>query len=658
MKFFYLLTLLLTIFIFNLQAQKPDSLLHRYNQKSPQEKIHFHFDKEMYVAGESIWFKVYLLSNLIPSNISSSLFVELIDATGRVIGKRTLPVFEGTAAGNLELSDSLSRGYYSIRAYTTWMLNFDKDFIFRKKIYVFNNNSIAALSTVSNDAYTINFFPEGGNLVSGVVNTVAFKATDANGYPVAAKGIVKDSQGNTVTAIKTIHDGMGKFGLFPFSGQEYFAELNFNNGKVATIKLPAPTADGIALYVDDKGGQKRIVLSRLADAKEKISLLLIGQMENDVVFKKEIVIQGQSNIINIPVNALPSGILQITVFDIKDKPLMERIVFINNDEYKLKHTLTTDSFNIGKRAKNAFVFSIADTIDGNYSIAITNEANTAVPDDRDNIISRFLLSSDIKGYVHNPSFYFNNNDKFTKEALDLVMMTNGWRRFKWEQILTTQLPEIKFTPLPYISIRGKVYAANGKDLLRDGDLNFFVKQKADSTSAFFMVPVDTQGNFKIDSLIYTDTARLYFNYNAKKRSKQDVRIKLDQTTIWPTGNDGKILQIFSVGMPIKDSLQTKLLKNREQITYYKDYIKKVVQLKEIKITAKKKSPEQQVNERYTSSIFSSSYGRTIDLINNPVPGASALAFYLQSRIPKINIIGTPGNQQIVNAIRTSIMAGP
>ncbi len=302
MKFFYLLTLLLSNFVFNLQAQKPDSLLQDYYQKSPQEKIYFHFDKEMYVAGETIWFKVYLLSNLIPSDISSSLFVELFDASGRIIGKRTLPVFSGTTAGNLELSDSLPGGYYTMRAYTSWMLNFDKDFIFHKKIFVFNNNFIPALSTASKDAYTITFFPEGGNLVSGAVNTVAFKVTDANGYPVAVNGVVKDSKGNTVTAIKTIHDGMGKFNLFPIVGQEYFAEFNFGNGKPATIKLPAST-DGIALYVDDKSGQKRIILSRSVEAKEKIPLLLIGQMDNNVVFKKEIVMQGETNIINIPVNA-------------------------------------------------------------------------------------------------------------------------------------------------------------------------------------------------------------------------------------------------------------------------------------------------------------------------------------------------------------------
>jgi hypothetical protein len=366
--------------------------------------------------------------------------------------------------------------------------------------------------------------------------------------------------------------------------------------------------------------------------------------------------------INIPVRygTFPSGIMQITVFDSSGKPLLERITFVNNEEYKVNAGLNTDTLNINRRAKNVFTFSVPDTLEGNYSVAITDADKTVSEPDRDNIVSRFLLSSDIKGYVHDPAFYFQNNDKATKDALELVMMTNGWRRFKWEQVLSGHNPQITFQPLHYIRIRGKVYAENKKDIITEGSLNFFLHDKADSATIFFTVPVDAQGNFIIDSLMFSDTADLHFNYNTRKRSKKNVYVKLEEPSAWPVKNFNNLpSENYYVESKLLDSIRIKMNKNLSELKSYNEFMTKVIQLKEVKLNAVKRSPTQIVNERYTSALFASPGAKMIDLVTNPVTNNTSLETLIRSRIPGVDITGPPGQRYLTSVFGGgSIMRGP
>ncbi|MBA2249756.1 MAG: hypothetical protein H0W12_06145 [Chitinophagaceae bacterium] len=644
-----------TIFIFfsllflQSKAQTPDVLLGKFNLAAPQEKIHIHFDKEMYVAGESIWFKAYLTSQFLPSGISSSLFVEFIDSRGKLISKKNLPVFEGTSQGNIELPDSLAGGSYTIRAYTAWMLNFDKEFNFTKKIFVFNNTASLPVAEMKNDSYTFNFFPEGGNMIADVVNYIAYKATDANGYPISFQGSIVDSKGNNIIDIKTVHDGMGRFPFLPQYDEKYFAKVKFDNGKEATMQLPASLLQGIAMHIDKNNTGLRIALTRpSAYAKDKMPLFIVGQMENNVVFKTNITLDGETGNITVPTSTFPSGILQITIFDAEQKPIAERLSFVDNEDYKLNSSFTMAVFNTTKRAKNNFSFAVPDSIEGSYSVAITDEDKVGILPDRNNIISDLLLSADIKGYVHDPAFYFTSNDKFTKDALELVMMTNGWRRFKWEQILASQTPDIKYKPYPYIRFSGKVYEENKTTLVTSGDLNFFVRDKVDSSTIFISAPIDAEGNFKIDSLYFSDTAHVYFDYNTKKKSKKQVFLKLDQTSPWPLRNFLNMPAINYRDDVFSDSMMLKMKRNKDQLTFYNAEMSKYIRLKEIKIKVRQKSPAQLVNERYTSSLFSNENAKIIDLVNNPTPNTTNLETFIRSRIPGVDFLGSPGNQKIVS----------
>ena len=653
MKRFKLFTALCFLFSMKASAQQPDLLLNEFNSKYPQEKIHIHFDKDAYVAGETMWFKAYLLSNLLPDTISSSLFVELIDRNGKVVSMKSLPVFEGTASGNIDMPDSMDRGFYTVQAYTSWMLNFDKSFLYHKNIFVFNGSSAAVVPAEKDNNNRLDFFPEGGNLISDVVNYVAYKATDKNGIPVSFSGSITDSKGNAITDLKTVHDGMGRFTLLPAADEKYFAKVKFQDGSIVTVALPAAVT-GIAMHIDRSQQDIRITLSRANDIKDKKSFLILGQMENHTVFKTESVLTGESITVSVPVLNFASGILHVTLFE-NGKPVQERLTFINNGEYKTRGYLTSDTLNLRKREKNVFSLLIPDSIAGSYSVAVTDEDRTVNSESKDDIVSRFLLTDDLKGYVHNPFFYFNHDDKFTKDALELVMMTNGWRRFKWDELLSTHLPAIKESPQPYIRISGKVFGSNKTDLVREGDLNFFIKGKSDSTTSFFIVPIDREGNFKIDSLIFIDTATVFFNYNTKNKNKKDVWLKLDHNSGWPSPISGSYNSINDLSLP--DSLLSILGKVKDQVKYYNDYTRKFLELKEIKIKAKKKTPEQLVNERYVSPFFSSYGMKTLDLINHPIPNGSRLSELIRNQIQRVQVIGSSGNISIVRGINTSLSGG-
>ena len=655
---------LLLFFIFIMihsQAQTPGALLNNYNHKYPQEKIHLHFDKDMYVAGETIWFKAYLLSDLLPDTISSTLVVEMIDANGKVAKRQNLPVIEGTANGSFQLPEDLQGGYYTIHAYTGWMLNFDAAFLFNKNIFIYNGRSNATTPPLKNNNFTVDFFPEGGNLVMDVVNYIAFKGTDAKGYPVSFTGSITDSKGNNITDIKTMHDGMGKFTLLPQLEEKYSANLKFENGKIATVQLPA-VQRGVALHIDNDQKTLRITLTRSADdTKEKQTYSLLGQMENHVLFETPLVLEGEAGSIALSEANYPTGILQVTVFDAAGLPVRERLTFVNNDDYNLKASLIRETLNVNSKAKNVLNLSVPDNIEGSFSISITDDNKSVKEQHVDNIVSRFLLSSDIRGYVHEPAYYFMNNDKPTRTALELVMMTNGWRRFKWDELLSKQQTAGKFKPLPFLHLSGKVYTENKKDLITQGALNFIVKVKADSSTAFFTAPIDPSGNFNVDSLIFRDTAAIFFNYNTKQKNKKQVWLKLDQTSSFPVDvNPSPVSTILSsIADNIFDSVKQRLNKNQEQLNTYNKEQLQMIQLKEIKINVKKRSPTQLVNERYTSSVFSTpNANTTLDLINNKPPNISNLIVFIRNQIPGIDIVGPPGNQRIVSTFgATSLQTG-
>jgi len=436
------------------QAQPPQQLLSKWITQSPVEKVYLHIDRDNYIAGENAWFKAYTLSDYQPDTISTSLYVELVNEKGDLLSRAIVPVLLGTAHGQLVLADSLVTGSYLLRAYSPTMLNHDTGFIYQRTIFIYgrkNNNPV----TRKEDLLRLEFFPEGGNLVSRFSNTIAFRASHENGLPVNINGTVYNEKDEPVSTFSSLHDGMGMLELTPAQGRTYYAIIAGDPG-AKKYPLPEQTDKGIALTVIPHPQGNFFEIKQQKDDPVFQVAYMIGQMQHHVVFRQEFKTAREEIQGIINTQGLHSGILQITFFNAMDQPLAERLCFVSNKEYILAGELTADTLNFNEKGRSRLSIRLKDTVQGSFSISITDPEYLISPVREENIFSSLLLTSDLKGYIHHPAWYFSSDADSVKTALDLVMMTNGWRRFRWNELAQKVNRAPVYKDAAYITLSGKV----------------------------------------------------------------------------------------------------------------------------------------------------------------------------------------------------------
>ncbi len=620
-------------------AQKIDSMINVYGESYPQEKVHVHFDKSVYNPGETIWFKAYLFSGFMPSAISKNFYAELIDpATGKMLQRKTLPIFESSSASNFDLPLTLNLPEVVFRAYTTWMMNFDTTFLYTKTIRIITKSPAA--SSVTDNKPVINFFPEGGDLVGGLSTTVAFKAVDGYGYPIKVKGTVKDTKGASVASFSSVHDGMGRFDMEPASGNTYTAEWQDSTGTTYKTELPGVKNQGAILQISGAPGRKTFIVKRAIEGGAELKkLYIVGHMYQQVVYKATVDLN--TNFMTsgvIPVANLPSGILQVTLFNSNWQPLAERITFINNNDFTFTPNVITLGKNLEKRGRNIITVDVPDTLKTNLSIAITD---AGVGDDgQDNIISRILLTGDLKGYVFNPAYYLSSDADSVQQHLDLVMMTNGWRRFKWEDLAAGKLPVIKFPRENYLSLKGELLGLQPSQIPPNTSLNVFLEAK-DSSRQIFSLPVDSRGKFGEDGLIFFDTVKVYYQFNQNKQLAGRAVVNFDNGSF-------KVPSLIrsSPAWRVINPADSFAIKRSRFVAEEADRIRpelarKVKTLEAVTVTARQRSRSQLLDQRYTSGLFSGGDAYSFDMSEDPFANSARDIFqFLQGRVAGLMI--SPG----------------
>ncbi|WP_341837039.1 MG2 domain-containing protein [Chitinophaga pollutisoli] len=617
--------------------------LEKFTNNYPQEKVYLHLDKDYYAAGETIWFSGYVTLNNLPAIGARNLYAELRDAKGAIVQKELLLIYDGGAAGEFTLPESTKPGLYQLRAYTAWMLNFDTTFMFFKNIQVFDPKTGKAGDVAAPKEYSVQFFPEGGDLITNVSSAVAFKAIDENGYPIKVAGAVRDSKGKQVALIETLHDGMGSFELKPEPGESYKAVITNAGGTEKSFNLPAVKPSGIALKVYNRGSRIFYLTGfNELDASQN-EMLLIAQMHNQVIYKADLNV-GEGKVSGlIPAQNLPSGIMQLTVFDQKGTPLSERIVYVKGVTDSLEFFLDPQELNKGPRQRTELVLQVPDSMRGRISASITDADQVAFDPNANNIVSHTFLTSDLRGYVHNPYYYFRDTSAQTAQALDLVMMTNGWRRFSWQEILQDKYPAIKYPYEQGVTITGKAMTP-ARQPLQAGNVNFLIKIPRDSTQSFMFAEVKPGGTFSLNNLIFGDTAWLYVSGQRDKGNREVVvefdrhffdvyaAVKTPIPLLPPPPMDNRILKNYLATVMEGNSVN-RMITNR------------TIQLKTVDVNARKPTAEQTTASKYASGMFSSDNGYTFDLTNE-VPTQFNVFQYLQARVPGLQITGDINNPSL------------
>ena len=516
------------------QDKREQELLAKANLLSlqfPQEKIYLHLDRPSYWASEDIWFKAYLLNSAIPD---CNLYVELIHSSGEIIDKKILWAQNGLAYGDFHLADTLSSGVYQIRAYTNWMRNFDEVWFFRKEIIILNlrDKSIKSdLVELKSKEIDLQFFPEGGTFVANCENRVAFKAIDKNGKGISVEGEIVDGIGNKITGFKSGFKGMGSFVFTPKGGEKYTAQALITDDITVKVELPVPLVDAIKLTVHANDSAKiRFQISRNLNHPEnsqKNEVLLIGQTAGQICFRKQIALTEKSLDFEIDKNEFPTGIVKFTLFDNEMIPLCERLVFVNHRDFvKLKiepdktESLTREMVQLNVKAFTSEGIPCL----ANLSMSVYNPENSIETEKYPkNILTQFLLSSELKGTIEDPAWYFKDDSASTLQALDNLMLTHGYRYFEWEEIKENRLPEIEFQPENSIQLRGKVKSWLTEKPIKNSNVTMmFVK----SQLAVHNQKTDSLGNFLFSDMFFMDT--IYVSLQAgNKKERRNNWIELD-----------------------------------------------------------------------------------------------------------------------------------
>lgn len=622
---------------FSINAQKLESTLSVYAEKYAQERAYLHYDKSSYHPGETIWFKAYLMEGILPAEGSKTLYVDWVDDKGAVLSHTVSPLVEASAYGQFEIPANYAAGVVHVRAYTKWMLNFDSSFLYHKSIRIMGKAPAAAPAKI-NIIPTINFFPEGGDIVAGVKNKVAFKVADQWGQPVKVRGTIRDNKGAFVDSFSSVHNGMGSFLLIPQKGASYTAKWKDTKGTEYSTELPAVKNSGITLQVTIAKNKRIFAINRTEDVPDKLKRLhLIGTMHQHLVFKANINLNNPIAGGAIPTESLPTGVLTVTVFDDDWNAIAERITYINNQEYSFNTEMSVQRWGLSKRARDEIQITIPDSMVANLSVSVTDAGIDR--DSSDNIFSHLLLTGDIRGSVYKPAYYFSGNTDFISQHLDLVMLTHGWRRFKWEDVALGKMPSIKYPKdTSYLSLSGKLFGVPETALRNAGSIFMFVKQK-DSSSKMVIAPIAADGSFSNPDFIFFDTLRIYYQ-PSKGLKGADVSFMnnrlaalnykgINLAGIYPdTAGTAHHYRLAQEQARLRELLRGKVLE-------------------EVTVRAKTKPPIEVMDQKYASGLFRGADAYQFDLVNDVTAGSSMSIFhYLQGRVAGLQITtgGTPSLQ--------------
>jgi hypothetical protein len=372
------------------------------------------------------------------------------------------------------------------------------------------------------------------------------------------------------------------------------------------------------------------------------TLHIVGMMHQHQAFKIARATNGPFIKATIPITQLPSGILTITVFDKNWKPLAERITFINNEEYRFLPEMEVQHWGLNKRARNEIKITVPDSLVANLSVSITDVAIGT--DSSNNIIPHLLLSSELRGDIYNPSYYFSGNSDIVNQHLDLVMLTHGWRRYKWDEVIAGKLPKLKFErDTSYISLSGKIYGVMPGQITPGTEIILIVKQK-DAEGKFVLIPVKPDGNFKDPSVILFDTAHVHYQFQ-KGKGLNDASVQFMTDRLPAPSITAPVAGANTLWNDTTGSYRQWLLADEANDIANQFKIKT---LENVTVRSKGKTPVQLMDEKYASGLFSGGDSYQFDLINDPMAGGSINIFnYLQGKVAglQVNTSGNPPSLQ-------------
>ena len=512
----------------------------------PREKAYLHFDNTSYYVGDTIWFKAYvtLAEQQTFSQISRPLYVELVDQTGHIADKQIIKLTQGEGNGQFILPPSMLSGYYEVRAYTRWMLAFNEPQYFSRTfpIYQLTNSdklersittyelssSMENRPSETEEKLNVRFFPEGGQLVEGVTSQVAFKAESKNEGNIELSGTIYTKEGAEITSFETLHDGMGRFEYTP-SAQPAIAKVDFQ-GKKYEFTLPQALPNGYVLSTVSNAGALLVRVFCNAATPQDTLAVFISHQGRPYVHQLISCRSDAPQEFILPTRKLPAGVLQVSLINRAGNTLCERFVFSNPraplqlSAEGLKEVYTPYApIRCELQVKNAK----GEPVSGDVSVSIRDAVRSDYLEYDNNIFTDLLLTSDLKGYIHQPGYYFVSPSPRKQTELDILLMVHGWRKYDMSQAISTA----PFTPLQLpeaqLVLNGQVKSTILKNKLKDIALSVIVKKDDQFITGGTVTDENGRFTIPVEDFEGTTEAVIQTRKVGKERNK-DASILIDR----------------------------------------------------------------------------------------------------------------------------------
>ncbi|MFD0940180.1 hypothetical protein [Pedobacter boryungensis] len=495
-----------------------------YQQKVFQEKMFMHTDKESYLVGELIWFKIYNVdaTNRQPATISKIAYVEVLDQQNNPILQTKIELNNGSGSGSLDIPNMAKSGKYKLRAYTNWMKNFGPDVFFEKPLVLLNPQNAPEKQNATNNTTDLQFFPEGGDLVVGITSTVGFRAISPNGKGIFLKGAVVDDRNDTVARFQTLKFGNGQFKFTPISGRTYKAIAIISNGEVLIKELPLALRQGYVMNLTHTNSGKLDLVVRTNIAANRVYAFI--HQGKKVIVALDASIDEKKATLQIDKEKLPEGISYITIFDQEGKPVCERL-FFKPPTKKLQILAKSDLLQYKQRQK------VAVNIETKNEISQPKEANLSVSvrkldslefKNQNDITSYMWLSSELKGEFESPEYYLNNTTEESNQALENLLLTQGWRKLNWTEVLQNTTPSFKYLP----EYNGHIVSGTLKNGNVPSEVNTLVYMSVPSRRLqFYASKTDANGKFLFNTKDFYGSNEVIIQTNYKIDSTSTISIQ-------------------------------------------------------------------------------------------------------------------------------------
>ncbi len=559
---FYMLLLLPR---FNAQVgERVSAAFTEYQQSRLREKLFVHTNRPDYLTGESIWFKLYSTDGMLgqPLDLSKVAYLELLDPENKVVEQVKTGLKEGFGSGSVYLPATLKSGNYIFRAYTSWMKNFDASGYFEKKITVINPQEEAILPGRETPAeFDIQFFPEGGTLVTGLKSKVACKVTGKNGLGVDYSAALLNDRNDTISRFNSQKFGMGTFYVQPDAGVSYHCIFTIN-GKHINKLIDKIENKGYVLHIADTT-QGKVAIDVFSNAQTTGPVYLIAYSNQVVRTAQGGEIRNGSTRFIVDKQKLSEGISTFTLFNASGQPVAGRVYF--SPVYKRLNLLAATTQNLyTTRNKVSVDLTAADPlkhlVPANLSLSVYRLPGPG-DDDQAHILSSLWLQSELRGPVESADYYFQNTSEETLSALDDLMLTNGWRRYIWDEVLNQKSAVLKFLPENEGQfIAGKVLDKNGNPQ-KGAELFFSVPGKALKIAN---AETKEDGSFVFNIKDLYGTNEVVIQVGELKDTTSSITLFNPFSEQYSTTQFGP----FNPGLFKANNLKERSLANQVQNTYY------------------------------------------------------------------------------------------